>query len=84
MAPGWILGFPPRVIIGAQAQKPTKSGLITGGWSLDLMTKNERKTQIKTKTRENPANRRDLLLGKKNAANQCHAVETENQIRATS
>ena len=36
--------FPPSVIIGAQAQKPTKSGLITGGWSLEGMTKNEKNT----------------------------------------
>ena len=46
--PGWILGFPPSVIIGAQAQKTTKSGLRVGGWTLEGMTKNGEKNTRKS------------------------------------
>ena len=45
--PGWILGFPPSVIIRAQAQKPTKSGLRVGGWTLEGMKKWGEQKKIK-------------------------------------
>ena len=54
--------FPSQGIIGAQTRKPTKSGLVVGGWSLESMTKNG-------KTLQNQFLRRDLLIGK-NESNQ--------------
>ena len=51
--------FPSWGIIGAQTQKPTKSGLQVGGWSLGSVTENGKETI------QNQFLRRDLLIGKK-------------------